>query len=142
MGFLCDLAKTYAPLLGRVLLAFIFLQSGFDKALNYAKTLALMGARGIPEPQILLPLSIAVLFIGAVMILVGWKANWGALALIAFMIPATLYFHSYWTYPEALQLNQFHHFVKNLAITGALCLLLGMGSGPLSLDGGDSTREH
>jgi putative oxidoreductase len=137
MGMLCELSKTYAPLLGRILLAFIFLQSAFDKILNYGKTLGLMGARGIPESQILLPLAIAVLFIGAIMILIGWKANWGALMLIAFMIPATLYFHGYWAYAEALQLNQFHHFVKNLAIIGALSLVLGMGSGPLSVDGGE-----
>jgi putative oxidoreductase len=137
MGWMCEVTKTYAPLIGRILLAFIFLQSAFDKALNYGKTLGLMGARGIPEPQILLPLAIAVLFIGAIMILIGWKAHWGALLLIAFMIPATLYFHGYWSYPEVLQVNQFHHFVKNLAIIGALSLLLGMGSGPLSVDGGE-----
>lgn len=136
MVLLSDLAKTYAPLLGRILLAFLFLQSGFDKVLNYGKTLALMSARGIPEPQLLLPLAIAVLFAGAVMILIGWRAHWGALLLILFMVAATLYFHRYWAYPEALQLNQFHHFVKNLAIIGALSLILGMGSGALSVDGG------
>jgi uncharacterized membrane protein YphA (DoxX/SURF4 family) len=134
MGFLCKLSKSYAPLLGRILLAFIFLQSGFDKFLNYDKTLKLMGARGISEPQILLPLAMAALFVGGIMILVGWKARWGALALIVFMIPTTLYFHGYWTYPAALQLNQFHHFVKNLAIVGALLMILGMGSGALSVD--------
>jgi putative oxidoreductase len=137
MGWMCEMTKTYAPLLGRILVAFIFLQSGFEKVLDYGKTLGVMGARGIPEPQLLLPLAIAVLFAGAIMILIGWKAHWGALLLIIFMIPATLYFHGYWGYPEALQLNQYHHFVKNLAIIGALCLLLGMGSGPLSVDGGD-----
>ena len=135
MGFLCNLSKSYAPLLGRILLAFIFLQSGFDKVLNYDKTLKLMGARALPEPQRLLPLAIAALFLGGIMILVGWKARWGALALIVFMIPTTLYFHGYWTYPAALQLNQFHHFVKNLAIIGALFMILGMGSGALSVDG-------
>lgn len=135
MQVLCNLSKLYAPLLGRILLAFLFLQSGFDKLLNYNKAAGLMAARGVPEPQILLPLAIAVLFIGGIMVLVGWKARWGALALILFMIPATLYFHGYWSYPEALQLNQFHHFVKNLAIIGALLMLLGMGSGALSVDG-------
>ena len=138
MGFLCNLSKSYAPLLGRVLLAFIFLQSGFDKVLNYGKTINLMAARGIPEPQILLPMAIAALFIGGIMILVGWKARWGALALILFMIPATLYFHGYWTYPQPLQLNQFHHFVKNLAIIGALLMILGMGSGACSVDADQS----
>ena len=138
MGFLCNLSKSYAPLLGRILLAFIFLQSGFDKVLNYGKTINLMAARGIPEPQILLAMALAALFIGGIMILVGWKARWGALALILFMIPATLYFHGYWTYPQPLQLNQFHHFVKNLAIIGALFMILGMGSGALSVDGDEA----
>ena len=135
MQVLCNLSKQYAPLLGRILLAFLFLQSGFDKLLHYNKAAGLMAARGVPEPQILLPLAIAVLFIGGIMVLVGWKARWGALALILFMIPATLYFHGYWSYPEALQLNQFQHFVKKLAIIGALLMLLGMGSGALSVDG-------
>lgn len=138
MSFLCAWSKTYAPLLGRVLLAFIFLQSGFEKVLNYGKTMGFMASRGIPEPQILLPIAIAALFAGSLMILIGWKAHWGAIALIAFMIPATLYFHAYWTYPEAQQLNQFHHFVKNLAIIGALCMIMGMGSGALSIDGGET----
>lgn len=137
MSFLCDWTKTYTPLLGRVLLAFIFLQSGFEKVLNYSKTLGLMAARGIPEPQILLPIAIAALFAGSLMILIGWKAHWGALVLIAFMVPATFYFHSYWAYPEVQQLGQFHHFVKNLAIIGALCMIMGIGSGALSLDGGE-----
>jgi len=138
MGWLCDLSKMYAPLIGRMLLAFIFLQSAFEKVLNYGKTLGLMSAKGVPEPQMLLPVAIVVLFIGGIMILVGWKAHWGALALIIFMIPATLYFHNYWAYPEAQQLNQFHHFVKNVSIIGALCMILGMGSGALSVDGKES----
>ena len=138
MSFLCDLSKSYAPLLGRILLAFIFLQSAFDKVLNYGKTMGLMAVRGVPEPQILLPLAIAALFIGGIMILIGWKARWGALALIVFMIPTTLYFHGYWGYPEVLQLNQFHHFVKNLAIIGALFMIMGMSSGALSVDGDEA----
>ncbi len=140
MNFLCDLSKSYAPLLGRILLAFIFLQSGFDKVLNYSKTIGLMAARGVYEPKLLLPIAIAALFIGGIMILVGWKARWGAVALIAFMIPTTLYFHGFWTFPEPLQLNQFHHFVKNLAIIGGLLMILGVGSGALSVDGDEHSR--
>jgi putative oxidoreductase len=140
MRFFCDLSKSYAPLLGRILLAFIFLQSAFDKVLHYDKALGLMGAKGIGEPQVLLPMAIAALFIGGIMVLVGWKARWGALLLIAFMIPATLYFHDYWAYPEAQQLNQFHHFVKNAAIIGALLMILGMGSGALSVDGDEDAH--
>ena len=61
-----------------------------------------------------------------------------ALALILFMIPATLIFHSFWTYPEAQFVNQFHHFFKNLAIIGTLFMVMGMGSGGMSVDKPDS----
>jgi putative oxidoreductase len=136
---LCNLSKQYAPLAGRMLLAFIFLQSGYDKVVNYDKVVKLMVVKSIPVPEILLVPAIVILLAGGIMLLVGWKARWAALALIVFMVPATLYFHNYWTYPEAQQLNQFHHFVKNLAIIGALLIVLGMGSGALSADAGKET---
>lgn len=134
MDALCALSKTWGVLLGRVLLAAIFLQSGYDKLTNFDRTVKLMASKDIPVPEILLLPSIVILLAGGVLLLVGWKARWAALALILFMIPATLYFHSFWTYPEAQFVNQFHHFFKNLAIIGALFMVLGMGSGGMSVE--------
>jgi putative oxidoreductase len=133
MHALCNLAKQYGPLIGRILIAFIFLQSGYDKLFNYGKTVALMQKMGIPMAEVLLVPTIVILLGGGFMILLGWQARWAALALIIFLIPATLYFHNYWAYSQTQQLNQFHHFVKNLAILGGLFVIMGLGSGPLSL---------
>jgi len=133
MHALCNLAKTYAPLIGRILIAFIFLQSGYDKVLNYRKTVTLMTQVGMPMAEVLIIPTIIILLGGGLMILLGWHARLAALALIVFVIPATLYFHSYWTFAPAQQLNQFHQFVKNFAIVGALFCIMGLGSGPLSL---------
>jgi len=83
--------------------------------------------------EVLIIPTIIILLGGGLMILLGWHARLAALALIVFVIPATLYFHSYWTFAPAQQLNQFHHFVKNFAIVGALFCIMGLGSGPLSL---------
>ena len=141
MQALCKLSETYAPLLGRIMIAFIFLQSGYDKVFNYGKTVALMQKMGVPMAEVLLVPSIVILLGGGLMILLGWHANWAALALIVFLIPATLYFHNYWGYPAAQHLNQFHHFVKNLAILGALFYIMGMGSGPVSLRKGGASHE-
>ena len=134
MGALCNLSQTWGVLLGRILLAAIFLQSGADKILNFDMTVKLMTSRGIPAPDLLLWPTIVILLAGGVMLLVGWKARWAALGLIIFMIPATLYFHSYWTYPQAQYINQFHHFFKNLAIIGALFIVMGIGTGGISID--------
>jgi putative oxidoreductase len=137
MNKLCQLSQTWGVLFGRVLIAAIFLQSGIDKLFNFDKTVKLMTSKAIPIPEILLVPSILVLLAGGVMLLIGWKARWAALALIIFMIPATLYFHSFWS-PEAQFVNQFHHFFKNLAIIGTLFVFMGMGSGGMSIDKPDS----
>lgn len=134
MEKLCALSGTWGVLLGRICLAGIFLQSAYDKVFNFGRTVQLMASKGIPAPEILLVPATIILLVGGVLLLVGWKARWAALALIVFMIPSTLYFHSFWTYPEAQFVNQFHHFFKNVAITGALFMVLGMGSGGMSLE--------
>ncbi len=135
MEMLCKLSATWGVLFGRILLAAVFLQSGYDKVFNFGRSMKGMVAKGMPMPDVLLVIGTAILLIGGVMLLVGWKARWAALALIVFMIPATLYFHSFWTYPEAQYINQFHHFFKNIGLIGALFMVMGMGSGALSLDG-------
>jgi putative oxidoreductase len=100
------LSRTYAPLLGRVLLSFIFLQSAYDKIFNFSKTAALMASKNMPMPEPLLVPIIVVLLGGGLTILTGWRARWGALALFLFLIPATLIFHDYWACPAAQQINQ------------------------------------
>lgn len=134
MEALCKLSSTWGVLLGRICLAAIFLQSGIDKVLNFERTVKLMESKAMPAPDLLLVPAIAILLVGGVLLLVGWKARYAALALIVFMVPATLYFHSFWTYPEAQFVNQFHHFFKNVALIGALFMVLGMGSGGMSLE--------
>ncbi len=63
---------------------------------------------------------------------------WAALALFVWMVPITLVYHSFWSAEPAQFTNQINHFLKNLALTGALLMIAGMGSGPLSLD----RRKH
>jgi putative oxidoreductase len=72
-------------------------------------------------------------FGGALMVLLGWNACLGALLLIVFTVPATLMFHNFWAVDPAQYQNQFNHFMKNLAIIGALAYVMAAGSGPYSL---------
>lgn len=137
MEGLCNLAKTYAPLVGRFLITFIFLRSGFDKIGNFAGVAGGMAAKGVPYAEFLLACAIALEIVGGLCVLTGWQARWGALALLIFLIPATLIYHNYWAVDpaQAKELaNQTNHFFKNLTIMGALVFLIGMGSGPLSVD--------
>ena len=140
----CTLAARYAPLAGRLLLSVLFFQSGWHKIADFAGNARVMAAKGIPLPEVLLALTIVLVVGGGLMILFGWYARWAAAALFAWMIPVTLLYHDFWTAEPAQVFNQTTHFMKNLAIMGALLHLLGMGPGPLSLriepcDGGGGT---
>jgi putative oxidoreductase len=136
MQTLCELSQRYAPLLGRFLITFIFFRSAFGKITDFPGVAANMAAKGMPYAELLLVGAIALEILGSLCVLLGWKARWGALALLAFLIPATLIFHNYWALDPAQMRevsNQANHFFKNLTIMGALVFIIGMGSGPLSL---------
>src|SRR5688572_3851803 len=98
--------KQYAPLVGRILLAWIFLSSAWGKITGFDPTVAQMAAKGMPMPQVLLVCGIVLELVGSALLILGWKIQWGALALLVFLIPATLYFHNYWTYPPEQVRNQ------------------------------------
>jgi len=133
MQALCDLAKQYGPLVGRILITAIFLISGYHKIIGFSAVAGMMGKMGMPLPELLLAGAIVFELGGGLMVLLGWHARWGALLLFVFTIPATLMFHNFWAVDAAQYQNQFNHFLKNLAILGALVFIMGAGSGPFSL---------
>jgi len=137
MNALCAWTRAVAPLLGRILIAVIFLRSAAGKIGNFAGVAGNMAAKGMPYAEVWLAGAIAFEIVGGLCLVLGWKARWGALALLIFLVPATLIFHNFWAVDpaQARELaNQTNHFFKNLTIAGALIFIMGMGSGPLSLE--------
>jgi len=129
-------AERYAPLLGRILLAHIFLVSGAAKILDWSGTEAQMAGKGMPLVPVLHVGALLCELAGGLSVLTGYRARWGALALFLFLIPTTLVFHNFWAARPAEQLQQFDNFMKNLAIMGGLALVAAFGPGPVSVDRG------
>lgn len=130
----CELAQKTAVVLGRIFIALLFFQSGWHKiGAGFAPNVKVMVAKGLPMPEVLLAITIFMVFAGGVMILLGWYARAAALALAGWMVPITIYYHAFWSADPAQVFNQTNHFMKNLAITGALLHLFAMGPGPCSL---------
>lgn len=113
-------------LLGRVLLALIFVLSGLHKISNFSGTQQMMADHGMPYTPVFLIGAILVEVIGGLSVLVGYRARIGATVLALFLIPTTLIFHS----GAAEQVN----FMKNLSIIGGLLMVAAHGSGSVSLD--------
>jgi len=121
--------QPWGLLAGRLLLAYIFVLSGYSKIGGFAGTAKYMAAKGMVMVEPLLVGAIIVELIGGLMLAVGWKARWAAWALFLFIIPTTVIFHPAWSAPgEMVQLQ------KNLAIMGGMLYVAFMGAGKLSLD--------
>jgi putative oxidoreductase len=129
-----DNIKPAASLTGRILLSLIFLLAGLMKIMDWNGTAAYMASKGMPAIPFFL--TIAILFeLGAgTCLLFGVQARSAALALVFFLIPATLVFHNFWSVTGPEQQNQMQHFLKNLAIMGGLATVVAHGAGALSID--------
>lgn len=123
-------------LIGRVLLAYIFVVAGFGKIGNFSATAAYMASKGLPMSEVLLVATIVIELVGGLMIALGWKARWAALAIFVFLIPTTLIFHAFWAVDPEQVRAQTIQFNKNLAIMGGMLYLAIVGSGRFGLDRG------
>lgn len=123
-----------AALVGRVLLAAIFILSGYGKITGYDGTAAYMAAKGLPLVGVLLPLAILTELGVGLMLAVGWKTRWAAAWLFLFLIPTTLLFHQFWGIDPKMAAMQQIHFMKNLAIMGGMLMVIAFGAGAYSVD--------
>jgi len=115
-------------LIGRLLLALIFLVEGVLKLGNTAGVADYMAGHGVSPA--LLPLVIATEIGGGLLVAIGWLTRWAALGLAAFCLLAAAYFHR-----DMGDADQVIHAGKNLAMAGGFLLLAAFGAGSLSLDG-------
>jgi putative oxidoreductase len=122
-------------LIGRLVLAWFFVPAGWGKIAGYAGTVAYATKAGLPMPEIGVAIGLAIELLGGLMLLVGFKTRWAALALAVFTAVAAFYFHNYWAMPEAQQMMQKLNFTKNLAIAAGLLAFAAFGPGRISLDG-------
>jgi putative oxidoreductase len=121
-------------LVGRVLLGWIFLASGFGKLGNIAGTTAYFAGQGLtPAGFWAWFAGIYEFVIGAALIL-GFATRYAALATFVWVLVATLIAHRYWTYPDAQRAAQYNNFVKNLSIMGGTLYAFVLGAGKYSVD--------
>lgn len=124
----------FGPLLGRILIALLFIPEGINKITDFAGTTAYIAARHLPLPQAMTAGAIVVEVVVGLAFLVGFKTRWAALILTLFALAAALLFHNYWALPAEQKLFESIFFFKDLAIAGGLLFVATFGAGPLSVD--------
>ena len=133
-----DALNHYGPLVARLMIAAIFVVSGFGKMTGFDGTVGFIASKGLPLPQLAAIAAIVVELGGGILLILGWKTRWAAAAMCIFTVVAALIFHNFWVVPAEQAQNQMIHFMKNICMAGGLLYVVVFGSGPLAVDAGAS----
>ena len=125
-----------AALVGRILLSLIFITSGFGKITGFEGTIGYIASKGLPLPQLGAIIAIIVEVGGSILLVIGYKARWAALALAIFTLAAAIFFHNYWAVEAAEKLAQQINFWKNISMAGGMLMVFAHGPGRYSVDKG------
>jgi putative oxidoreductase len=120
-------------LIGRILLGWIFVRSGYGKLFNVEAFAATFPVRGLPP--FLAYIAVPVEFFGGIALILGLATRYVVLVMVIFMLVATFSSHRYWEFTDvAVRRGQDSSFYKNLAMLGGFGFLFVCGGGRLSVD--------
>lgn len=110
-----------AELVARLLLSWLFLQSGIAHLTQVKPMAGYAKAVGkIPMAKTAVVVSGLMLLLGGLSILLGYHPRVGAALLFIFLVPTAFLMHAYWREADPMQrAGQRAHFWKNLALAGA-----------------------
>jgi putative oxidoreductase len=137
-GFASSLSKSsgtistvpaLVPLVGRILIAAIFLVSGASKIAAPAGTIGYIQAAGLPAPTLAYAVAVATELGAGLLLVLGYRTRIVAAWLTLFTFATALSFHR-----DLGDQNQFIHFFKNLAMAGGLLQVVAFGGGRFALD--------
>ncbi len=119
--------NTYAPLVGRILIAVLFLLAGFGKLADVPGFTGYLQSGGLPGflawPAVIFELAVGVLLV------IGFQTRWVGLAGATFCVVSAALYHN--NFADQTQMVM---FLKNLAIAGGFLLLAANGPGKFALD--------
>ena len=127
-------------LIGRVLIAALFLPAGISKLTNFAGTVGYFTSLGIAAPSFTTGAVIAVEILGSIAILLGFRTALASIGLAVFTLIASLIGHAYWSAPADQAFVAQLLFFKNIAVIGGLLALASAGSGKFGIDSARSSK--
>jgi putative oxidoreductase len=116
-------------LIGRILVAAVFLISGLGKLASPDATIGYIASVGLPAPTLGYVVAMVLELVGGVLMIAGYQTRLIAALLAAYSIITALIFHHAFG-----DQNQMFHFLKNLAMAGGLIQVVVFGAGAYSLD--------
>ena len=136
------MSNAIITLLGRILLAAVFIPAGLQKLGGIDATVGMIQGSGLPAATALAYFAAIFEVVAGILVLVGFQTKWASLALAAFCVFTAFVFHSgpinVPDFPEGANgmLTMFNGIMmfKNLGLAGGFLVLAGQGAGALSVD--------
>ena len=122
-------------LIGRVLLALLFVPAGFSKIGGFTGTVGYIASKGVPLPELAAAAAIGIELGLGLLLLIGWQTRWAALGIALFTLVISFIFHNFWAVPAEQVMQQQQAFFKNIGVIGGLLTVAAWGAGVWSVDG-------
>lgn len=121
-------------LMGRLLLAALFLPAGLSKLTGFEGTVGYITSVGLPMPAVAAAAALVVEILGSIALIVGFQTRIAAAVLAVFTLVASVFFHAFWAAAPEQAFVQQLLFFKNIGVIGGLLVLVSSGAAGFSID--------
>jgi len=122
------------PLLGRLMIVYIFATSGLGKALSWEGNIRYMSTRHLPAIPVLLAIAMVIELGGSLCLILGYRTREASFVMFLYLTAVTVIYHNYWAISGPGSGMMETQFRKNLGIMGGLLILAYAGAGRWALD--------
>jgi putative oxidoreductase len=128
-------SETISPLLGRWALSWFYGIAAMDILNHWSSILVQLNAKHLPLPPLLLVVALVMIVMGVVSLLFGYHTRYGAVILFGLTIATAFAMHDFWHFTNSLtRAVEFEIFTRDVAISGGLLIMIGLGGGPFAID--------
>lgn len=114
-------------LIGRVLLGGYFIISGINHFTKLEMIAGYSQSKGVPSAKTAVIVTGIMILLGGLGILFGVYIQWAVLLLAIFLVVVTFKIHAFWSVQDPnMKMMEMVHFMKNLALLGAVLMLLSI----------------
>ena len=133
-GFATESAD-FLILLGRILLAWVFVGVAYGTITNFAGSLSYFTSLKLPAPALFTWVALVLELVMSAGLILGIGTRYAAILIFVFALVATAIAHRYWEYPAGpQQIGQYNNFLKNISIMGGALAIFVTGAGRFFLD--------
>ena len=120
------MAETVPLMIGRALFGGYFLYNGINHFVQRDQLSGYAQSKGVPAPSAAVPATGAMMILGGLSLLTGYKPKLGSAMIAGFLVGVTPSIHRFWEEqdPQRRQAEMIN-FMKNVALAGGAMLAAG-----------------